>query len=697
MASTSERARPLYCLHDDCLASTKGYASTAALAMHVRRKHGWECLPCGTADATHAVSPPPWQSTSVGKKEWHNVAHTQQVLSDAQHRALCGALEQLARARPEANNVHRAKVYHNLIDPNLSLQCVLIKPTSAWHRNPSARRSDWWASWVPAEGEAVDELTVLSISDDESSDDDDAGACAGGELSMREQIIDVLGKSKRQVTKLFLEWEGDDFDGTCSKDELHKALIALGLSEGAEMKQAVDELFDSLDRERGGGLQLASLFREVGDVALAWVPATCALGAHGRAWLTSGIPQLPRAPVYEPISAAVEALVAAALPRLEAASLADGQSFLRREGQQLQVVVKAQRIQLGASHESDAEPPSLSYSGLWHVDGTVENVVGVVLYYTRVDDGLVGGELAFVPRALHDNVTFGWSSEIRDSIADAQKVVPVAKGTAVCFRNDALLHRVLEMRVQGLTLDPHKRAHADKPGTHPSSDMGAEEAGWHAHSVVPWSDPHAAAKLAEARRVCRTTLLLAVRLSASIDGVTQALALELILPWLVEAPTLRILRGEPLVREFLALFIIDPTAPLVGCAPHGGLRRRPDADGFISIVPRERAEGLRAKLLAEQLRSKDVGSFVCVSTGNGDCHDLLHTNGASDAADRDSYPFDGTTTLEMLREWCDELKEVPDVLVRACTNPDEFREDGARARWDWPEEPEREDGDNPNE
>merc|ERR1719336_2401356 len=52
------------------------------------------------------------------------VWHCWEPLPDEQHHSLREALEQLARARPEGQAVHARRVYHNLLDPNLSLQCV---------------------------------------------------------------------------------------------------------------------------------------------------------------------------------------------------------------------------------------------------------------------------------------------------------------------------------------------------------------------------------------------------------------------------------------------------------------------------------------------------------------------------------------------------------------------------------------------
>ena len=77
LTAPMEAGRRFYCTHTDCLTSARKFASAAALAMHVQREHGWEFLPCGTADDSaldsglSRLSMAQWQSPpgSVKKPE----------------------------------------------------------------------------------------------------------------------------------------------------------------------------------------------------------------------------------------------------------------------------------------------------------------------------------------------------------------------------------------------------------------------------------------------------------------------------------------------------------------------------------------------------------------------------------------------------------------------------------------------------
>ena len=42
------------------------------------------------------------------------------------------------------------------------------------------------------------------------------------------------------------------------------------------------------------------------------------------------------------------------------------------------------------------------YAGLWHVDGDLENVAAVVLYYYHKDEALLGGAMEFADRGPMD-------------------------------------------------------------------------------------------------------------------------------------------------------------------------------------------------------------------------------------------------------------------------------------------------------
>ena len=87
------------------------------------------------------------------------------------------------------------------------------------------------------------------------------------------------------------------------------------------------------------------------------------------------------------------------------------------------------------------DEPALQYSGLWHVDGTDEHVKSVLLYYTRMDDELEGGGLAFVDRMVNEDVQFGWRSDISQAIKENTRSLPVSEAMAVCFDNERFIHR----------------------------------------------------------------------------------------------------------------------------------------------------------------------------------------------------------------------------------------------------------------
>jgi hypothetical protein len=116
----------------------------------------------------------------------------------------------------------------------------------------------------------------------------------------------------------------------------------------------------------------------------------------------------------------------------------------------LQAVVKAQRIYL---------KPGEEYDGIWHRDGKHENIISVVIYYYRVSEQLIGGDLEFIDkRPIKDEVwLYGDCDSDHFSTSDAnssvkslpQCRVPVKKGTLVVFSNYQNIHRVLKMTCEG--------------------------------------------------------------------------------------------------------------------------------------------------------------------------------------------------------------------------------------------------------
>lgn len=74
-----------------------------------------------------------------------------------------------------------------------------------------------------------------------------------------QQLIDALQKAKARVSTLFYEWDKSG-DGFISRDEMASALQDLGVSDGADLRAAVDGLFRSLDWNQSGSIDLHELF-----------------------------------------------------------------------------------------------------------------------------------------------------------------------------------------------------------------------------------------------------------------------------------------------------------------------------------------------------------------------------------------------------------------------------------------------------
>ena len=81
-------------------------------------------------------------------------------------------------------------------------------------------------------------------------------------LSLSEQIVEALTKSKQRVLRLFQEWDQNG-DGYISRDELHRAVLLLGLVDENDARSAVDDLFSLLDRDGSGNIEMTEFFRSL--------------------------------------------------------------------------------------------------------------------------------------------------------------------------------------------------------------------------------------------------------------------------------------------------------------------------------------------------------------------------------------------------------------------------------------------------
>lgn len=164
------------------------------------------------------------------------------------------------------------------------------------------------------------------------------------------------------------------------------------------------------------------------------------LGSVGKARLCSPISNLPMENHIE-LYSAVEKIFNAALPLL--AKLRKPALLLPGK---VQTVIKAQRIYLNPGEE---------YSGVWHTDGKNEEIIGVILYYYRVSDELIGGDIEFMNKMPKDDIFWLHGDCSPDSFdpADAKKFfdelphskVPIKTGTLLVFSNYESVHRVLRM------------------------------------------------------------------------------------------------------------------------------------------------------------------------------------------------------------------------------------------------------------
>ena len=116
----------------------------------------------------------------------------------------------------------------------------------------------------------------------------------------------------------------------------------------------------------------------------------------------------------------------------------------------LQAVIKAQTIFL-KEHEE--------YEGVWHRDGKNEDIVAVIIYYYRVSEQLVGGDLEFMDkRSRKEEYWTMRDCDSEDFISSSAKNfyeeiphcrIPIKTGTLVVFSNYQFIHRVLRMYSSG--------------------------------------------------------------------------------------------------------------------------------------------------------------------------------------------------------------------------------------------------------
>jgi hypothetical protein len=165
--------------------------------------------------------------------------------------------------------------------------------------------------------------------------------------------------------------------------------------------------------------------------------------------------KIPKAHIVSPISnipldkvelyVAAEQILNAALPLLSKLT----KPALLLPGK-LQAVMKAQRIYL---------KPGEEYDGIWHRDGKHENIVAVVIYYFRVSEQLIGGDLEFIDkRPIKNKLGLYGDCDEEDFTTEQARAavkslpqcrIPVKKGTLAVFSNYQNIHRVLKMACEG--------------------------------------------------------------------------------------------------------------------------------------------------------------------------------------------------------------------------------------------------------
>mmetsp|Transcript_93669 Transcript_93669/g.265239 ORF Transcript_93669/g.265239 Transcript_93669/m.265239 type:complete len:373 (+) Transcript_93669:274-1392(+) len=183
-----------------------------------------------------------------------------------------------------------------------------------------------------------------------------------------------------------------------------------------------------------------------------WVPCEFDVDALGSARLLGGgrshaLPKLAESVARPVLEAALPLLAQLDRPRL------------LLDERRLQVVFKAQRIIVPPKVSEDADS---EYVGLWHVDGLLEHVAAVALYYYHVDENLRGGDMEFAGREPADVLGWGDCSNnaarlskgtLRTALEEGSGLtfcrVPVGEGSLLVFSNYQFVHRVLRMVNEG--------------------------------------------------------------------------------------------------------------------------------------------------------------------------------------------------------------------------------------------------------
>ena len=83
-------------------------------------------------------------------------------------------------------------------------------------------------------------------------------------MPLAEQLSAALKKNHARVSDLFKEWDLSE-DGSISKWEWRLAMQTLGLTEGESdgLREAADALFDQIDVDRSGSVEVSELFRAI--------------------------------------------------------------------------------------------------------------------------------------------------------------------------------------------------------------------------------------------------------------------------------------------------------------------------------------------------------------------------------------------------------------------------------------------------
>ncbi|CAF1190991.1 unnamed protein product [Adineta steineri] len=147
-----------------------------------------------------------------------------------------------------------------------------------------------------------------------------------------------------------------------------------------------------------------------------WLPSEFVIDKNGKVDIRTPIIHLPELPEYRQSYDDIAKIFQAMLPMFEQMKLIKLNS---NEEQKLQVIVKAQSYNLKSG---------MKYSGRWHTEGQIENIVAVGVYYLDIDDQLEGGSLKFRPKV-------GPNKSYADGIEINHYVSSIKTGTAVVFSN----------------------------------------------------------------------------------------------------------------------------------------------------------------------------------------------------------------------------------------------------------------------